>query len=342
MRASLRDYVAAYNTMISLKKTEDSMSKSGGSLESTVVEASDNSAEVFAAFELQSKEFQNVQTDFENYMERLKEDIDNKAEKFEHIDYYDALLRDGHSKDTAVAAGELHQLDERRKPLISINPLFAKVSEMPPLPSIEDLTYEHISLNLPAIAKNALNDLAQDLVVGTANSEQEHIIPENEIEPYVGIESDEELNFDDLTSPNHEITQNEEGIEINEDVNMEIPQNGYTVEILQKLTDNELSEILNDVYPWAVPNNDFNREEYIEAILEAQANEGEMEENKEDEGYTIVALEKLTESELQDMLVEWGFEPMENFDKEEAIAAILQAQEVARKGDDEDNNKVNN
>jgi len=167
MRASLRDYVAAYNTMVSLKKTEDSMQQSGGSLESTVVTATDNSAEVFAAFELQSKEFQNVQLEFEGYMERLKEDIDLKAERFEHIDYYDAILRDGNSKDTAVAASELQELDERRKPLISVNPLFAKVSEMPPVPSVEEITYEHISLNLPVIAKNALKELDDDLVTET-------------------------------------------------------------------------------------------------------------------------------------------------------------------------------
>lgn len=162
MRASLRDYIAAYNTMASLKKTEDSMQQSGGSLESTVVAVNDSSAEVFAAFELQSKEFQNVQMDFENYMERLKEDIDTRAEKFEHIDYYDALLRDGNSKDIAMASSEIHELDERRKPLITVNPLFAKVSEMPPVPNVENLTYEHISLNLPVIAKNALNELNEE------------------------------------------------------------------------------------------------------------------------------------------------------------------------------------
>lgn len=166
IRASLRDYVAAYNTLNSLKKTEDSMQQSGGSLESTVVTAGDNSAGVFAAFELQSKEFQNVQVDFENYMERLKEDIDLKAEKFEHIDYYDALLRDGNSKDIAVAAHEVHQLEERRKPLVTVNPLFAKVSEMPPAPSVEDITHEHFSINLPIMAKNALKDLDNDMVTG--------------------------------------------------------------------------------------------------------------------------------------------------------------------------------
>jgi hypothetical protein len=212
MRASLRDYVAAYNTMASLKKTEDSMQQSGGSLESTVVIANDSSAEVFAAFELQSKEFQNVQLDFENYMERLKEDIDTKAEKFEHIDYYDALLRDGNSKDIAVATSEIHELDERRKPLITVNPLFAKVSEMPPVPNVENLTYEHISLNLPVIAKNALNELneesASNKIQGNAGAAiqsdpgpkidsvmpavDKGSAPENEIEDDLNKPSDEE------------------------------------------------------------------------------------------------------------------------------------------------------
>ena len=144
MRESLRDYVAAYNTMMSLKNTEGSMQKSGGSLDSTIVSTNNNSVEVFAAFEAQSKDFHNVQMEFENYMDRLKEDIDQKAEKFEHIDYYDALLRDGNSRDTAVAANALHELEERRKPLISVNPLFAKVSVMPPVPNVESLTFEHI------------------------------------------------------------------------------------------------------------------------------------------------------------------------------------------------------
>ncbi|MCK9281631.1 MAG: hypothetical protein M0P71_13480 [Melioribacteraceae bacterium] len=164
MRSSLRDYVAAYNTMESLRKTEDSMKSSGGSLDATVVSATDNSADTLAAFELQSKEFHNVQIDFEAYMDRLKEDIEMKAEKFEHIDYYDALLRDGNARDNAVAASEVNIIDERRKPLIAVNPLFAKSSEMPPVPNIEPLTFEHISLNLPAIAINALEELSGKLI----------------------------------------------------------------------------------------------------------------------------------------------------------------------------------
>jgi hypothetical protein len=187
MRASLRDYVAAFNTLASLKSTEDSMSQSGGSLDATVVATKSNSEEVFAAFELQSKEFQNVQLDFENYMELLKEDIDYKASEFEHIDYYDALLRDGTPKEISVATDEVHAMDARRKPLITVNPLFAKTSELPPVPSMEALTDEHMALNLPSIAKNTLleleNDLNQVAEVSTVDedeSDDETVFDENE------------------------------------------------------------------------------------------------------------------------------------------------------------------
>lgn len=162
MRASLRDYIASYNTLSSLKNTEQSMIESGGSLDSTIVSSVDNSAEVFAAFDLQSKEFQKVQLEFEEYMERLKQDIEEKAKNFEHIEYYDALLRDGKPKEIAVADSEIHSFDPRRKPLVSINAHFAKTSDLPPEPNIEGIVYEHMALNLPAIAKNTLQDLGNE------------------------------------------------------------------------------------------------------------------------------------------------------------------------------------
>ena len=160
MQESLREYVAAYNTLISLKKTEDSMQASNGDLSATVVDTVDNTAETLTAYELQSQEFQKTQLEFEEYMERLKEDIDMKAQRFGHVEYYDAKLRDGYSNEMAVAASEIHQLDERRKGLASVNPLFAKTSSIPPAPNVEDITFEHMALNLPIMAKEALNNLS--------------------------------------------------------------------------------------------------------------------------------------------------------------------------------------
>ena len=205
MQESLREYVAAYNTLASLKRTENSMANSD-SLDSTVVNVVDNNEDSILAFEMQSQEFQRVQNDFEEYMERLKEDIDFRAEKFGHVEYYDAKLRDGYSNEVAVAAGEVRELEERRKALATVNPLFAKTSDLPPVPNVEDITFEHISLNLPAIAKNALAELDsadEQISAAAAAAEQsgaeleveeaEQIEQQSASEPEPAIELDDEV-----------------------------------------------------------------------------------------------------------------------------------------------------
>lgn len=161
MQESLRNYVAAFNTLASLQKTEDSMRVGGENLENTVVETVTNTEESLAAFQLQSQEFERVQLEFEEYMERLQEDIGRRAEEFGHVEYYDAKLRDGHSNEAAVAANEIYSLDSRRQPLVNVNPLFAKSSNLPPQPKVEDIAYEHMALNLPAIAREALASLCE-------------------------------------------------------------------------------------------------------------------------------------------------------------------------------------
>lgn len=188
MQESLREYVAAYNTLASLQRTESAMAAGGENLDETVVETVDNTEESLAAFELQSQEFQRVQQEFEDYMERLKEDIDMRAETFGHVEYYDAKLRDGRSNEAAVAAGEIHSLDARRQPLASVNPLFAKDSSLPPVPRVEDVAREHMALNLPAIARDALAtlcDMEQEAAEeDAANAVTDPLyLPENESKP---------------------------------------------------------------------------------------------------------------------------------------------------------------
>lgn len=158
MRSTLSEYISSYNAMVALKKTEDNL-KNNTTIDASLVKSEENEAEVFAAFEAKSKDFKMIQEDFSQYMDRLKEDIDRRAEKFEYIEFYDASLRDTNFKEYAVASGRVNQLDARRMPLASVNPFFAETSELPPPPSIEDVTYEHMSINLPKIAKAALNEL---------------------------------------------------------------------------------------------------------------------------------------------------------------------------------------
>lgn len=270
MQESLREYVAAFNTLVSLQKTEESMEKSGGSLDSTVVEVTDNSAQTLIAFEMQAKEFQTVQASFEEYMERLKEDIDMKAEKFGHIEYYDARLRDGHSNEVAVAASEVRDLDERRRPLALVNPLFAKVSELPPVPNIEDITFEHISLNLPIIAKNALEELNADSTIASDTSAEpiaSQLTDEKEEESNVkdidtritDFEVDTEESDSDLGSNQEEMDLDEDGYE----------KFVYSEEELNELSDEHLKEIC-DKLGVGYDGDHFDRYAAISDILDTQ------------------------------------------------------------------------
>ena len=102
----------------------------------------------------------------------------------------------------AVAASEIHELDERRKALAVVNPLLAKSSELPPRPEVENITFEHISLNLPVMAKNALDELngnteePEESVPATEDTVQD--TSGNEDDPYAGIEPEDFLDgFED-------------------------------------------------------------------------------------------------------------------------------------------------
>jgi hypothetical protein len=309
MQESLREYVAAYNTMVSLQKTEDSM-KNSGSLDSTVVSAIDNSAESLAAFEMQSKEFQKVQTDFEEYMERLKEDIDLKAERFGYIEYYDAKLRDGHSNEIAVANSEMRDLDDRRRPLASVNPLFAKTSELPPIPNIEEITFEHISLNLPLIARNALETLEQSPVANESREEEneqnssisqisEEFNSENPkgakvinvVDEFPAMENEnEELRIEEELQDNikttfepevleesktdKQITDNIAQSSVTDNITPEESSNDiyvYDEDELNELPDTKLKEICS-VLGIEYDEADFDRDYFISEILFAQGN----------------------------------------------------------------------
>ena len=202
MQQTLSEYVEAYNTLAQLQKTLDTMGEEGASLDSTVVEKQDNSAEALAAFEIQAKEFKQVQEDFADYMDRLQEDIALKAERFGHVEFYDARLQDGYSNSMAVAAGEVQSLDERRKPLALTNPLLAKESVLLPEPNVESVTYEHLSLNLPSIAVNALDAVSRITVEeeNTPNIPEEdgEMIPELPDEDMPEIPDDEEIEIPDI------------------------------------------------------------------------------------------------------------------------------------------------
>lgn len=285
MRESLREYVAAYNTLVSYQKTEENMEKSGGSLDSAVIDVIDNSKETLAAFEIQSKQFKTVQDDFEDYMVRLKDDIDIKAKRFGHIEYYDAKLRDGHSSEIAVAANEVRDLDDRRKPLASVNALFAKISELPPVPQVEDIIFEHISLNLPNIAKSALQELGgvpikeepQNKENKDHASEDNHYTSEEKSNTgcYEEVVT-KKLEIEEVIDNQHHMnTEHSVGEKGNSEIELEDRAlHIYSEEELTALPDERLKEICKKM-EIEYNDTDFDKDYFISEILYVQGNNNE-------------------------------------------------------------------
>lgn len=215
MQESLREYVAAYNTLISFKKTQDSMEEGGDTnLSASKVDNEQNTDEAVLAFETQAKQFEAVQADFEAFIDRIKDDIDERAEEFGHVEYYDARLQDGHSNELAVATGEVSQLEERRKELVAVNPLLAKKSEIPPMPQVEPITYDDLAINLNAIAADSLNSLDQQREEAAAAAVEEPQMEEEAPadEPALEEEFGEDVNPDDV-EPAYPELQDEEAEE---------------------------------------------------------------------------------------------------------------------------------
>ena len=158
MRSTFTEFLASYNTLLAMEKTEQQM-EAGGRLSDTSVKLIENGVEVVSAYEMQRRQYQAVQEEFSNYMDRLKEDIERRAEKFRFIEYFEASLRDESARAMSSAASRTQSIDERRKPLLAVNPLYAETSELTPPPSLEKLAQEHFALDLKAIVGRAMQEI---------------------------------------------------------------------------------------------------------------------------------------------------------------------------------------
>lgn len=165
MRSNMTKFLAAQATVESVSEIKNSMKgqmnagKKSEELENNSEKQDENN---LAAFELQSQQFRKAQEDFDDYMDRLKDDIADRAREFEYIEYYDASLRDRLAKDLVSAGDNQDQLDERRRPLASINPLYAQASVLPPSPSVDDSVSEQLSLNVARYAANTLSEIINE------------------------------------------------------------------------------------------------------------------------------------------------------------------------------------
>jgi hypothetical protein len=154
MRESYADYIRSLNTYRALQETQRAMTETR-SLDVAEVQEQNKSAEIIAGFEVQASQFSQKQEEFSDYIDRLKEDIDQKAAQFGYIPYYEASLRDGESRDFAKSTESLRDLEGRRRRLLSISPYVAAYAELPPEPRVEQRMYEDLAIDLVEKSKEA-------------------------------------------------------------------------------------------------------------------------------------------------------------------------------------------
>ncbi|MDR0568794.1 MAG: hypothetical protein LBG87_06275 [Spirochaetaceae bacterium] len=161
MRETYADYIRSLNTYKALQETQIAMNKTH-SLDSAEVQQEDKDAEIIAGFEMQALMFNQKQEEFTAFMDRLKENIDEKAAQFGYIPYYEATLRDKEYRDIAQSADNLQELDPRRKKLLAISPYVATFAKLPPPPNVEQKLYDDLSIDLLQEAAQTDADSAQE------------------------------------------------------------------------------------------------------------------------------------------------------------------------------------
>lgn len=151
-------YTESYTNYQQQRATLDAM-KVTQSLEQAEVMEADNEAEVIEGFMVQATSARERQDEFAGFMERVREDIDESAERFGHIEYYEASLRDSHAQEIARAIEGVRDLDRRRLQLASVNAYLAQEGAIPPAPQVSGQLDEDFSINLVGKAESEIASL---------------------------------------------------------------------------------------------------------------------------------------------------------------------------------------
>ena len=178
MRESYADYIRCLNTYKALQETQIAMRKTR-SLESAEVQEQDKDAEIIAGFEVQAQNFHKIQEEFSDFMDRLKDNIDEKAAQFGYIPYYEATLRDNEYRDMAQSIDQMQSLDPRRRKLLGVNPYVARHAKLPPVPNIEQKMYDDFAIDLLREAAQAQTPKMEESQDAAQEESQEEAQNEN-------------------------------------------------------------------------------------------------------------------------------------------------------------------
>ena len=199
MREAYADYTSSYTTYKSLMKTQEMLESQGMEADGKVV-AEDAQNEMIAGFELQASQCNKQQEEFADFMDRIQEDINESKDRFGHVEYFEASLRDAESHNMAVSMTNIQNLDPRKRQLVGVSPYFAQNAEIPPLPNTQPEMMADIDIDL-------INQVRQSLeTLEAAKNATEEAMQESE-------ETDENLineELDDVVETDEEYDEDSE------------------------------------------------------------------------------------------------------------------------------------
>ena len=157
MHDTFAEYSMAYNTYKALKDTQNTMTQ--GNSSSAITKENDNAAETMTAFQAQAAQCNQKQEEFSDFMDRIKDDIEESATRFGHIEYYEASLRDSESREVAMSQSVVSELDPRRQRLSQVSSYYANNANLPPAPQTTNELMEDFSIDLEQHVASCLAQL---------------------------------------------------------------------------------------------------------------------------------------------------------------------------------------
>ena len=193
MQLTLGEFTTAFSQYQTFQETEKSLI-SGDSDAISEMKVSENSqAAQIQVFQEQADNIEEKKKEFSDYVERLQEEIEQRAEEFRYTCDFEAKLRDGNSKDMVMSILNTDELDDRRKALLAANAYIAVNAQLPPEPVVNDQLYEKLAVDLNQVADQLLNQKPEE---PEEPEEPEDIAPETEENSEAGEPESEDKEID--------------------------------------------------------------------------------------------------------------------------------------------------
>ena len=157
IRTVSSDFMSDLNTFKAYTETLRNMRQ--GQATDDVSDELKMGTEELAVFEAQAQVSQAFLAQFGESLDTIKDEINTLAHEFEHIEFFEASLRDGEARDYATAMSRTDYSD-RQKKLLAMGPQVAASGSLPPVPQVADQVERDLLINLDAVFENTLEQIS--------------------------------------------------------------------------------------------------------------------------------------------------------------------------------------